>query len=121
MRAHISLPVRDPSECGVILPVSGDKALFYHSSLPFGSTGSVWSYLRVADVLSFLAVSLLLVPSAHFIDDFYQPEEESLAQSGFACFKRFHTGLGFRMKEPKDKKPARSHTLPRVQRPYRDS
>ena len=105
------MPVREPSECGVVLPVAPDRALFYHNSLPFGSSGSVWSYLRVADVLSFLAVSLLVVPSAHFVDDFYQSEDEEVAPSGFSAFKNFHTGLGFKMKEPKEKKPARSHTL----------
>ena len=109
--AYRSLPVREPSECGVVLPVAPDRALFYHNSLPFGSSGSVWSYLRVADVLSFLAVSLLVVPSAHFVDDFYQSEDEEVAPSGFSAFKNFHTGLGFKMKEPKEKKPARSHTL----------
>ena len=109
--AYRSLPVREPSECGVVLPVAPDRALFYHNSLPFGSSGSVWSYLRVADVLSFLAVSLLVVPSAHFVDDFYQSEDEEVAPSGFSAFKDFHTGLGFKMKEPKEKKPARSHTL----------
>ena len=74
--AYRSLPVREPSECGVVLPVEPDKSLFHHNSLPFGSSGSVWSYLRVADVLSFLAVSLLIVPPAHFVDDFYQSEDE---------------------------------------------
>ena len=81
------------------------------NSLQFGSSGSVWSYLRVADVLSFLAVSLLIVPSAHFVDDSYQSEDAELAPPGFSAFKTFHTGLGFRMKEPKEKRPARSHTL----------
>ena len=95
----------------MVLPVEPDKALFYHNSLQFGSSGSVWSYLRVADVLSFLAVSLLIVPSAHFVDDSYQSEDAELAPSGFSAFKTFHTGLGFRMKEPKEKRPARSHTL----------
>ncbi|CAE7580561.1 NUP155 [Symbiodinium sp. KB8] len=47
----------DPSECGVILPV--EQALFYHSSLPFASVGR----------------SLLIVPGAHFVDDFYQSED----------------------------------------------
>ena len=63
----------------MILPV--EQALFYHSSLPFASVGSVWAYLRVADVLSFLAGSLLIVPGAHFVDDFYQSEDSEVAQS----------------------------------------
>ena len=67
----------------MVLPVEPDKALFYHNSLQFGSSGSAWSYLRVADVLSFLAVSLLIVPSAHFVDDSYQSEDAELAPSGF--------------------------------------
>ena len=109
--AYRGLPVRSPSECGVVLPVQKDRCLFVHNSLPFGSTGSVWSYLRVADVLSFLAVSLLFVPSAHFVDDFHQSESDDVADSGFQSFKLFHSTLGFRMKVAKEKRPARSHTL----------
>ena len=109
--AYRGLPVRSPSECGVVLPVPKDRCLFVHNSLPFGSTGSVWSYLRVADVLSFLAVSLLFVPSAHFVDDFHQSESDDVADSGFQSFKLFHSTLGFRMKVAKEKRPARWHTL----------
>ncbi|OLP99308.1 hypothetical protein AK812_SmicGene18150 [Symbiodinium microadriaticum] len=109
--AYRGLPVRSPGECGVVLPVQKDRCLFVHNSLPFGSTGSVWSYLRVADVLSFLAVSLLFVPSAHFVDDFHQSESDDVAESGFQSFKLFHSTLGFRMKVAKEKRPSRSHTL----------
>ncbi|CAE7844333.1 unnamed protein product, partial [Symbiodinium necroappetens] len=106
--AYRGLPVRSPSECGVILPVQKDRCLFVHNSLPFGSTGSVWSYLRVADVLSFLAVSLLFVPSAHFVDDFHQSESADVADSGFQSFKLFHSTLGFRMKVAKEKRAGSS-------------
>ncbi|CAE7345683.1 unnamed protein product, partial [Symbiodinium sp. KB8] len=44
---------RGPSDSGVIMPADCELALFCHN-----------------DVLSFLAVSLLIVPSAHFVDAF---------------------------------------------------
>ena len=78
-------PVRQQRECVV---------------LPEGSRRSV-----------IFGCSLLVVPSAHFVNDFYQFRRRRGGASGFSAFKNFHTGLGFKMKEPKEKKPARSHTL----------
>ncbi|CAE7661472.1 unnamed protein product, partial [Symbiodinium necroappetens] len=72
---------RGPSESGVIMPADCELALFYHNH-----------------VLPFLAVSLLIVPSAHFVDDFYQSEDSEMARSVFSAFNTFHINLGFRMK-----------------------
>ena len=108
--AYRSLPVRDPHECGVLLP--GTPPTFWsHFALPFGSVVSVWGYLRVADVAAFLSVTLLLTLAAHYVDDFFSVEQSLFAESSFATFQAFHRLLGFRMKEAKSKPPRNAHTL----------
>ena len=108
--AYRSLPVREPSECGLVMP--GDPpTLWSHFALPFGSVGSVWGYLRVADVVAFLTITLLLMFAAHYVDDFFSLERSSTAAISFAMFQTFHRTLGFRMKEEKSKKPMVAQTL----------
>ena len=108
--AYCSLPVREPSECGLVMP--GDPpTLWSHFALPFGSVGSVWGYLRVADVVSFLTITLLFMFAAHYVDDFFSLERSSTAALSFAMFQTFHRSLGFRMKEEKSKEPRASQTL----------
>ena len=82
-----------------------------HFALPFGSVGSVWGYLRVADVVAFLSVSLLFTFAAHYVDDSFSVEQALFAESSFAAFQAFHRMLGFRMKEAKSKPPSKTHTL----------
>ncbi|CAE7810853.1 unnamed protein product, partial [Symbiodinium necroappetens] len=108
--AYRSITVRDPHECGLLLP--GDPpTLWSHFSFPFGSVGSVWGYLRVADVVSFLSIALLLMFAAHYVDDFFSIEQAATASRAFAAFQAFHRMLGFRMKEEKSKPPDRQQTL----------
>eukprot|EP00439_Symbiodinium_sp_Y106_P045782 s258_g5.t2 len=108
--AYRSLPVREPSECGLVMP--GDPpTLWSHFALPFGSVGSVWGYLRVADVVAFLTITLLFVFAAHYVDDFFSLERSSTAALSFMMFQTFHRSLGFRMKEEKSKEPGASQTL----------
>ncbi|CAE7040700.1 ftsH [Symbiodinium sp. CCMP2592] len=108
--AYRSLPVREPTECGLVMP-GASPSLWVHNALPFGSVGSVWAYLRVADVVSFLTISLLLMFAAHYVDDFFSLERFRTAISGFAVFQAFHRVLGFRMKEEKSKEPRFAQTL----------
>ncbi|CAE7632255.1 unnamed protein product [Symbiodinium sp. CCMP2592] len=108
--AYRSLPVREPTECGLVMP-GVSPSLWAHNALPFGSVGSVWAYLRVADVVSFLTISLLLMFAAHYVDDFFALERFRTAMSGFAVFQAFHRVLGFRMKEEKPKEPRFAQTL----------
>ena len=109
-KAYRSLPVRDPHECGVLLP--GSPPTFWaHFALPFGSVGSVWSFLRIADVVALLPVTLLLTFAAHYVDDFFSVEQSWSAESSFATFQAFHRLLGFRMKEAKSKPPHTTQTL----------
>ncbi|CAE7027728.1 DD3-3 [Symbiodinium sp. CCMP2592] len=108
--AYRSLPVREPTECGLVMP-GVSPSLWSHNALPFGSVGSVWAYLRVADVVSFLTITLLLMFAAHYVDDFFSLERSRTALSGFAVFQAFHRVLGFRMKEEKSKEPRFEQTL----------
>ncbi|CAE7213569.1 unnamed protein product [Symbiodinium natans] len=104
-------PVRNPRECGVLLPCQKEQALWLHLALPFGSTGSVWSYVRIADALTFVALTLLMLPTAHYVDDFFQVEPTSVAESGFQAFQQLSRLLGLRMKESKAKPPSQDQTL----------
>ncbi|CAE7672356.1 unnamed protein product, partial [Symbiodinium sp. CCMP2456] len=72
--AYRALPVRDPKECFVFVPSQDEPSVFQHLVLPFGGTGSVWSYLRVADVICFLTITLAFIPAAHFVDDYFYSE-----------------------------------------------
>ena len=83
-------------ECGVLLP--GTPSFWSHFALPFGSVSSVWSYLRVADVVAFLSAVLLHTFAAHYVDDFFSVEQTLFAESCFATFQAFHRLLGFRMR-----------------------
>ena len=96
--AYRSLPVREPNECFTLLPGNPKDCVWKHTVLPFGATSSVWAYLRVADVICFLAVVMLMLLSSHFVDDFYLCEPQEHAQQAFECFSRIHSSLGFKMK-----------------------
>ena len=90
--AYRSLPVRKPSECCTILP--GDPAaVWMHQVLPFSSSGSVWSYIRVADALCFLSIVLLWLAAAHFVDDFFGCERLESADHGFQGFQGIRASI----------------------------
>ena len=72
--AYRNFPVRSPAECATVLPEEGDERVWLHQVLPFGSSGSVWSYIRFADAVCFLSVALLMLAAAHFVDDFFKVE-----------------------------------------------
>ncbi|CAE7618166.1 ftsH [Symbiodinium pilosum] len=97
--AYRSLPVRKPSECCTILP--GDPAaVWMHQVLPFSSSGSVWSYIRVADALCFLSIVLLWLAAAHFVDDFFGCERLESADHGFQGFQGIRDSLTSCAAEP---------------------
>ena len=91
--AYRGMPVRSPTECGLVLQGS-PPTLWSHFALPFGSVGSVWGYLRVADVVSFLSIVLLITFAAHYVDDFFMVEQSATAGAAFAIFQAFHRLLG---------------------------
>ena len=82
-----------------------------HQVLPFGSSGSVWSYIRVADALCFLSIVLLWLAAAHFVDDFFGCENHESADHGFQGFQEIHGSMGYQMKAAKAKPPSAKITL----------
>ncbi|CAE7799181.1 unnamed protein product [Symbiodinium sp. CCMP2592] len=96
--AYRALPVRDPQECYVFVPNQAEPSVFRHLVLPFGGTGSVWSYLRIADIICFLTITMLFIPAAHFVDDYFYSEPTHTSESAFTSFCLLQALLGFQMK-----------------------
>ena len=109
--AYRNFPVRSPLECATVLPEEGDERIWLHRVLPFGSSGSVWSYIRFADAVCFLSISLLMLAAAHFVDDFYKFESAKTSKPAFASFQKLRRIIGTKMKEAKAKPPDRKQTL----------
>ncbi|CAE7760192.1 unnamed protein product, partial [Symbiodinium necroappetens] len=92
--AYRALPVRNPDECFVFVPSEKGPEVFQHLVLPFGGTGSVWAYLRIADVICLITLVLAYIPASHFVDDFYFSEPDKTADSAFECFCQLQSLLG---------------------------
>ena len=67
----------------MLVPDQGQPSVFKHLVLPFGGTGSVWGYLRIADIVCLLTITLVLIPAAHFVDDYFYSEPEHTSPSAF--------------------------------------
>ena len=109
--AYRALPVRNPDECFVFVPSETGPEVFQHLVLPFGGTGSVWAYLRVADIICLITLALAYIPASHFVDDFYFGEPAYTAESAFECFCMLQSLFGFTMKESKAQKPCSKSIL----------
>ena len=68
-------------------------------------------YLRIADIVCFLTITLVLIPAAHFVDDYFYSEPEHTSPSAFSSFCALQSLLGFQMKEAKAQKPTKDATL----------
>ena len=68
---------------------SSDKstAVWRHTVLPFGAAGSVWAYLRVADVIWFLGIALFWLRFSHFVDDSYMCEPSHVRRTRSRVFQ----------------------------------
>ena len=113
--AYRQLPVEEPEHTYVILQTPYGPTLWRHTVLMFGSTASVWSYCRVADLMTWLSRSLLLVPLLHFVDDFGSCETEITANSAFQCTQDVCSHLGVKFKESKAQPPAQRHVIQGVE------
>ena len=113
--AYRQLPVEEPEHTYVILQTPYGPTLWRHTVLMFGSTASVWSYCRVADLMTWLSRSLLLVPLLHFVDDFGSCETEITANSAFQCTQDVCSQLGVKFKESKAQPPAQRHVIQGVE------
>ena len=109
--AYRQLPVAEPNDTWVILFTPTGATLWRHNALLFGATGSVWAYGRTADLIMWLARSILLTPCIHYVDDFAAVEDSDLAESSFDTAHKLWESLGFRFKPSKKQHPAESHKI----------
>ena len=79
-------------------------------SAPQAQSGATFASLMFCHFF-FLAISLLVFPSTHYLDDFFQCHSRHLSASGFLAFKTFHATQGFRARSPRREAPPRSQTL----------
>lgn len=76
-------------------PSPGSTWKYYASaSLPFGASGSVYSFLRLARAIWFLTTFLFDIPACHYFDDFPHFEVEPLCKSSCHTFELFLKILG---------------------------
>ncbi|CAE7617397.1 Dnmt3a, partial [Symbiodinium sp. CCMP2456] len=109
--AYRQLAAEDPDHTWVVLPTPHGITLWRHTVLMFGSVASVWSYCRVADLMSWLCRACLLTPALHFVDDFGSCEDDKLAHSSFEYSKRLCRAIGFSFKQSKEQPPDRSQVI----------
>ncbi|CAE7232002.1 DNMT3A [Symbiodinium sp. CCMP2456] len=109
--AYRQLAAEDPDHTWVVLPTPHGITLWRHTVLMFGSVASVWSYCRVADLMSWLCRACLLTPALHFVDDFGSCEDDKLAHSSFEYSKRLCRALGFSFKQSKEQPPDHSQVI----------
>ncbi|CAE7699540.1 unnamed protein product, partial [Symbiodinium sp. KB8] len=109
--AYRQFPVEEPSDTWVILSTPAGPTLWRHNVLMFGSTASVWSYCRVADLMAWLCRALLLVPLLHFVDDFGSNETKATAPSAFSETQSTCKVLGLKFKDVKAQPPAKTQKL----------
>ena len=77
-------------------PVRGKPAFFIFNALPFGATGSVYSFNRVAKSLWHIMVSLGAVWATQYYDDYPNLELRTLAQSSRSFMEFILQSLGWR-------------------------
>ena len=109
--AYRQFPVAEPNVTWVILHTPSGPTLWKRNVLMFGSTASVWSYCRVADLMAWLSRALLLVPLLHFVDDFGSNEPEDTVASAFEETQAMGRALGVKFKVSKAQPPARQRKL----------
>ena len=109
--AYRQFPAAEPEHTYVILNTPSGPTLWRHNVLMFGSTASVWSYCRVADLMAWINRCMLLVPALHFVDDFGSCEPEDTAQSAFETSQQLCRALGLKFKESKAQPPEPEHVI----------
>jgi hypothetical protein len=109
--AYRQLPVREQSQCYLLLHTPQGPTLWRHAALLFGAVSSVWAYNRVGDILVLLARVLLKTPAVHFVDDYGGVEPDTTADSAFSGFSNLNKRLGFKMKPSKEQPPANEHKI----------
>lgn len=90
-RKHSYISVFNPSTNGV--------DIFRGVALPFGSSQSVYNFLRLAHAVWFLGATRLLLPWTFYYDDFLCFSKESLAQHTEEYVHMFFRLLGWKIAE----------------------
>ena len=104
--AYRQWPLRTPSDAFTLLICPFGATLWRHNCLPFGAAGSVWSFNRAGDAMSFASRRLWLAPITHYVDDCSCTEAESTNQSSYEAFETTFKHLGLRMKPKKAQPPS---------------
>lgn len=95
-RAHAILSVFDPS--------SHQVRFFSSLVLPFGATGAVMSFNRVARALRNIMQRMLLLPVCNYFDDFPHVDTSRTADQSQAVMEQFLEILGWQIASDKDKR-----------------
>ena len=103
--AYRQFPLKCPSHAFTILMCPFGATLWRHHCLAFGASGSVWSFNRAADAMTFVARRLWLSPVTHYVDDFSCTEAIATNESSYLAFETTFKHLGLRMKAKKAQPP----------------
>ena len=103
--AYRQFPLRTPSHAFTLLICPFGATLWKHHCLAFGASGSVWSFNRAADAMTFVARRLWLAPITHYVDDFSCTESSDTINSSYTAFEQTFQHLGLRMKVKKAQPP----------------
>ena len=104
---HLNGTDRQNAVLTVLEPDTNEVKFFISNVLPFGATGSVMSFNRVARALRDLMRKLLWLPIANYFDDFTHIDLEEMADRSQAVMERFLEILGWQIAaEPAKRTPA---------------
>ena len=94
---HLNGTDRQNAVLTVLEPDTNEVKFFISNVLPFGATGSVMSFNRVARALRDLMRKLLWLPIANYFDDFTHIDLEEMADRSQAVMERFLEILGWQI------------------------
>jgi len=91
----------------VLDPKEDEVRFFISNVLPFGATGSVMAFNRVARALRDLMRKLLMLPVVNYFDDFAHIDLDEMVDRSQAVMERFLDILGWQIaREPTKRIPA---------------
>ena len=78
---------------GVVFAGHDKTYIAQHNAMPFGCVGSVHAWNRVGNLIWWLAVKLLHIPLARYVDDFFSVEVEQDTDSTMRVFQKLVDAL----------------------------
>ena len=115
--AYKQIALRPTDQANAVLavldPDSGSVRFFISNVLPFGATGAVMGFNRVARALRDLMQQVLFLPTVNYFDDYPHVDIEPMAVKSQVVMEEFLQVLGWDVsKEPKKRlPPAQSFTV----------